>query len=282
MKDLYLRECARLYTKYHRGKDINEYLKALKKEEYIDIPFVEMSVTTKCNLKCKYCSNLIPYLSKQKHFDLDQNIEDLNKLLHAVHLIYRLKIHGGEPLLYPQLNEFLKYALEQPKIIDVRISTNGTVTPNENLLQTMKNPKFVLHISQYSITEKTVKKLIKKLQENNIRYFYMEGQKWSDLGNYEVQRERVMEETEAMIQVCNMRKCTSYYEGKIYVCSRAANRCAIIGEEEGIFLGTEDDKQKLWAFFKETYFESCQYCDGVLIDADMISAGEQGEIRWNT
>lgn len=277
MKDLYLRECARLYTKYHMGNDIDGYLRGLKKEEYVDIPFVEMTVTTRCNLKCKYCSNLIPYLPKQKHFNLIQNIEDLNKLLHAVHLVYRLKIHGGEPLLYPQLNQFLGYALAQPQIIDVRISTNGTVIPNADLLQIMKNPKFVLHISQYPIAEKSVKELIKILQENNIRYFYMEGQEWSDLGDYEVWRERSMEETEAMIQACNMRKCTSYYEGKIYVCSRAANRCAITGQEEGICLGIEDDLQKLWAFFKKPYFKTCQYCDGVLADTGMISAGEQGE-----
>ncbi len=275
INDDYLKECLRLYEKYHMGKDVQEYQQKLINREIVDIPFVEMSVTTKCNLKCKHCSNLIPYLPVQQHFPLESNKKHLDQLLKKVHWIYRLKIHGGEPLYYPWLKDFLTYALEKPQIIDVRISTNGSVIPEPLLLKVMQNEKFVLHISSYPFMNDKVKRLLDTLEKNHIRYYYMEGQKWCDLGDYRVERNRSAEKTKRVIAGCNMRKCTSYYNGRIYVCSRAANLAVISGKDDGLQISEKNMKAELRDFFEQTYFEACKYCDGILPDSPLIPAGIQ-------
>ena len=46
-------------------------------------------------------------------------------------------------------------------------------------------------------------------------------------------------------------------------------------------MGTEDGSAKIMGIFLKPYFETCQYCDGVLEDTYIIPAGEQGgEIEY--
>lgn len=275
----YIEECARLYDKYHMGEDMERYVDDLRRRRFVDIPFVEMTVTTKCNLRCRCCSNLIPYLPRQEHIPLLENIDNLKRLLDNVHRIYRLKIHGGEPLSYPYLEEFLQFALQEEKIIDVRISTNGSIIPSASLLNIMKNPKFVLHISGYPFMKKKAACLMEVLHCSRIRYYYMEEQTWCCLGDYRYRKERSRTKTMEMISECNMRKCTSYYHGKIFVCSWAANRFAILGKEDGIEIKNDGMQNDIYDFYEQKYFECCSYCNGITGDSPVIIPGEQLERR---
>lgn len=277
MLDDYVEECLRLYKKYSivdpSCADAKEYEEKIRSGQLVDIPFVEMAVTTVCNLRCKGCSNLIPEQSRKEHFDLDECIANLNRLLQHVNRIYRLKVHGGEPLLYPYLGDFLQYALEKDKIVNVRISTNGTVIPNPDTLAVMKHPKFVLHISGYPFVRSRADELIDILKKENIAYYYMSDQTWSDLGNPYIKRERSTEETISMIRKCNMRKCTAYFRGKIYPCSFASGRAEITGDlTDAMEIRSGTD---LYDFYAKQHFMSCDFCDGVLEGRNCIAAGEQ-------
>lgn len=279
MLDDYVEECLRLYKKYrivnHLCADIKDYEKKIRSGQLVDIPFVEMAVTTVCNLRCKGCSNLIPGQNRKEHFGIDECIANLNRLLQQVNRIYRLKIHGGEPLLYPYLEEFLRYTLEKDKIVNVRISTNGTVIPDRNTLAVMKNPRFVLHISGYSFVKSRAEQLIDILEKENIEYYYMVDQTWSDLGDFYTKRNRSREDTISMIRNCNMRKCTAFFRGKIYPCSFASGRAAITGDmTDALEIRSGRD---LYDFFGKQHFMSCDFCDGVLEGHNCIAAGEQIE-----
>lgn len=271
----YLNECSRLYEKYHVGNNQEAYLAALKERKIVDIPFVEMTVTTHCNLRCRYCSNLIPYLPQQHHFALEEVKAQLDILLKNVHWIYRLKIHGGEPLAYPYIGDILQYALEKSQIFDVRISTNGTILPERELLQIMKNPKFILHISGYSFLEKRAHELCQCLKEQKIRFYYMKDQAWCDLGDPMQKRKRKRAETESVIDECNMRKCSAYYQGMLYVCSWAANRDAILQMKRGLPIDHVGMGFQIRDFYEQRYFECCDYCNGILAESPLIPAGEQ-------
>lgn len=273
----YENECLRLYDKYEMDRCFgmlkkDEYKEAIFSGKRVDIPFVEMAVTSVCNLKCKYCSNLNPYLSKHEHFPLESCMQWLDELLNSVDLVYRLKIHGGEPLLYPELDQFLSYVLRQEKIVNVRISTNGTVIPSQKVLNQMKNKKFEIHVSGYAFAEKQAKQLCELFEQEHINFYYFKDQKWANLGDFTVKRNRDEKKLIDMVKDCNMRKCTSYYKGCLYPCSFAASRNEIKNIREGLeLINLENPTKEIREFFKMSYFDACQYCDGVN-ETDIIPA----------
>lgn len=68
-----------------------------------EIPYLEMFITIKCNLRCKHCSNLIPTLNNRQNYEISTLIEWLDELFSKIDCFYRLKIHGGEVFLPPRL-----------------------------------------------------------------------------------------------------------------------------------------------------------------------------------
>ena len=278
--DHYVKECLRLFTKYNCGsvEEKAAYHRELDRWERFDIPFVEMTMTTRCTLRCRYCSNLIPLHSTPEHFPKEEVLDDLDRLLDRVDWIYRLKLHGGEPLSYPWLDEVLQYALSKPQIKEVRASTNGTLLPDAGLLSVMKDPRFILHISGYAAYRESAEALIDLLDRHQIRWYYMEGQRWQDLGDPWQKRGRSGDELAALAENCNMRKCTAYYHGKIFVCSFAANRYQLSESKDALFVDLHDpnnDAASIRRFFLHRSYPECDWCSGILPDGPEIEAGEQ-------
>lgn len=82
---------------------------------------LRLVLTTECNYKCKYCF-AEGEKDKEKRF-LD--IEDLKKILliSKEFGITNIKLTGGEPLLYPDIEELLKY-IREIQIPYVDMTTN--------------------------------------------------------------------------------------------------------------------------------------------------------------
>ena len=71
-------------------------------------PAIEFNLTEHCNLRCEHCdhaSSLMP----EKLADLDSFALDI-KVLSTVLQAGEFKFVGGEPLLHPQLLDFLRVA----------------------------------------------------------------------------------------------------------------------------------------------------------------------------
>ena len=80
------------------------------KEGKILTKAVEYSVAYHCNLRCSSCSHLAPF-QKKKFPSLESFGSDLDKLSSGLHA-KDLRLVGGEPLLHPKINDFLKIAKE--------------------------------------------------------------------------------------------------------------------------------------------------------------------------
>jgi len=105
--------------------------------------------TTFCQLKCPGCYR---GLDKSNHEHIH---EDFSKLKQQVDSfvnnrnIQTLSIAGGEPLLYPKINELVNYAYK--KGLRTMIYTNG-IALNEKVLRDLKDSgasQFVLHIDKF-------------------------------------------------------------------------------------------------------------------------------------
>lgn len=95
-------------------------------------------ITNKCNLKCKHCYG--NFEAKNNNF-LD--ISSLKKLIRNARKsgVYQFDLTGGEPLLYPHLEELLKYLYESGMI--VRIFSNLTLI----------NKKMINILTKYGVKE---------------------------------------------------------------------------------------------------------------------------------
>lgn len=238
-----------------------------------EIPYVEMFITTKCNLRCKDCSNLIPKISDQHNFSYEEIINSLRKLLDKINGLYRLKLHGGEVFLHPDLPDIIRFCDAEHKIKSIRLATNGTIIPSTSVIDALKNSKVVVQISDYHLPQCRISDLISLLELNGIKYAYLKDQVWRDMGDFAKRASNRYEE-------CSITRCTSLYNGRLFVCSRAAiaNHLKLINNIESIPLDsdTSDFKKHMHSFYNNSK-TACNYCDGDTKYANTVASGVQEE-----
>lgn len=104
---------------------------------------LEYSVSYHCNMRCSSCSHMAPFISK-KFPSINSFEKDLRKLNQYLHT-QNLRLVGGEPLLNPEVTEFIIIAKQSGIADTVMLTTNGL------LLHKMKK-EFWDHIDFISIT----------------------------------------------------------------------------------------------------------------------------------
>lgn len=72
---------------------------------------LDVHVTDHCNLNCKGCTHFAPLVEQEVFKDPDQVGKDLRELAKKF-VIKKIHLLGGEPLLHPRVNEFVKNARE--------------------------------------------------------------------------------------------------------------------------------------------------------------------------
>ncbi len=105
--------------------------------------------TTYCNLSCPGCYRSIDKLShKPEHQPLEEVLRQIDWFV-AHRNIHTLSISGGDPILYPDILEVVKYASN--KKLRVLLYTNGLAL-NKKLLVALRDAgvtQFLLHIDRY-------------------------------------------------------------------------------------------------------------------------------------
>lgn len=245
---------------------------------YVDIPQIEIVLTTKCTLRCEACSNLMQYFSSEQQFatDLAHIKPDVDKLLAGVDSISRFIILGGEPLLFKELPELIAYLSKQPKIKTIELITNATIPFKDELLASLKHPRVWVAISDYSSNkalEKTLRQdeIITALQAHNIKYTINKfASSWKDMGQI-YKRNRDESEIRRNFLACKM-PCVSLLchdsakpsRATISVCPIASALTKLRGAEEfaGDFVDVDsgDLRRKIVAFYAQDFFKSCDYC----------------------
>lgn len=209
--------------------------------DQIVIDRIEMIMTTYCTLNCEKCISYIPYQAK-KHFPLEQLTDDIDLLFSKVDYVKKLKLLGGEGFIYPYLKEYVTYIHNNysEQIGEIRIGTNGTVFPPEDILQICREKEIIVDISDYTCAVPDLCKLddvVKLLKTHAIRYdIKRSGEKWLDMGfPNNIPRERNDLELQDLYHKCAV-FCRNFYRGKMYHC--CSNCAAVIS---GMFPDDEND-----------------------------------------
>ena len=154
----------------------------------LDIPYVEIVLTTKCTLRCEHCCNLMQYFTPKAQYvgTLENIIESLEQLCSKVSSINRLRLIGGEPFLFKDLPQLLDYIESQKKILTYDILSNGSIDIKEPILQRMKKSKKIrkVSISDYSHVPNIRLKqesIFKNLKKYRIPFSFLKGGTWHRL-----------------------------------------------------------------------------------------------------
>ena len=94
------------------------------------ITYLRLSVTERCNLRCRYC---MPEdgICKKRHEDMLTHEEMVCAVRAAASLgIRKVRVTGGEPLVKPGIVELCKAIADTEGIREVCVTTNGILLPN--------------------------------------------------------------------------------------------------------------------------------------------------------
>jgi cyclic pyranopterin phosphate synthase len=90
----------------------------------MEISYLRISVTDKCNLKCFYCrpdnQEFIPHEEILRYEEIARLVKAMTK-----YGLKKVRITGGEPLVRPQIENLVKLIREIPEIEDIGMTTNA-------------------------------------------------------------------------------------------------------------------------------------------------------------
>lgn len=247
----------------------------------LELPFLGLTLTTKCSLRCKHCADLIPMYGKNAcHYSADETLKDLQKVLDAVNKIHMLVLGGGEIFLYPELGKVLDYCVSNKKIKTVCLITNGTIKPSKEILERLNNDKIIVRVSNYGNVVPNRQKLIHTLKQEGIIVENLRKQVWYDIGDMS-DRHRTKKELIETYNNCGMKNCHHIHNGKIWYCTRQR------GSELGlmppqrkkdyveIVADPKTMKKNLVEMYNRKFIMTCNYCDGNYNESKKVVPGEQ-------
>ncbi len=259
-------------------------------EDKLYMRSLDVMVTTKCSLKCEYCSNLMQYYVDPKHTGHEQILSALNILSENVDHISEFRVIGGEPLMNKDWADIVNGISEKNAEARIDIYTNATIAPKDEQLESFQGKNVNFIITDYAELSRNMDKMIEKLTKYNISFNRQQNQRWIDCSSIR-HHKRSVPQLEEVFKQCCVKYVYTLLHGKIYRCpfiANAANLNAIPDNPANyvdLLSNQNNINQKIRRLVKETnFFPACDFCDGRPYDPSsklgydgkgMIPMGEQ-------
>lgn len=112
-----------------------------------------VDIVSHCNLNCKCCGHFSP-LATPEFLDVVEFQKDLERIAHLTNgEIDRLELMGGEPLLHPQICDFIRISRNLFPDAEINICTNGILLADQTVefYETCASKEVAIAISNYPI-----------------------------------------------------------------------------------------------------------------------------------
>lgn len=274
----------------------------MNNEKNLHLPNAGIYVTLQCNLRCKMCATYSPYYDKPYNPTLEQHLREIDRVFELVDSVDKFIICGGEPLIRKDLHLVIKHLLQYVHRIDlVKLITNGTIVPNDNILYEAKlfGGKFEILVDNYGsdISKKAVE-VTKVVQAYGgipveLRDYYSENMFSGGWVNYlDFELNRTEDEAKYVFSKCAFPQkfglSGTVKDGIIYPCQQL-RRCIELGkvvpnddEVINIYDETITDEQireKIAKLNNIDVLSACKYCNGLCDDSVRYKPAEQLIIR---
>lgn len=266
---------------------------AYKRQE-LYIPSISFLPSTKCNLNCEACLNFTPYMKEALIRPWEVVKKDVDLFFKHVDYIMLFHISGGEPLLYPYMQQLVEYIGEnyRHKIHFLRTVTNGTVLPKPEILETFKKYRVDVTLDDYRDAVPQFKERFDKIrqlfEEYSIPYEVNKVDQWIDLAPMTTDHSAWNEHRlQKHFEGCHV-PWQELRGGKIYSCNYASY--AIVAgfmeeQEDEVFRLDTYDRSKLkelmefrMGYNEKGYVEFCKRCSGYVdINENIVEPAKQKE-----
>ena len=240
---------------------------------------VHSTITSRCTLKCKHCNMFMPYYREHVDYTAKDILEDLELLFRHVDYIVAYEILGGEPLINGELADMIRQIGDRygNRIGNIGIITNGTLLPDEQLIEISKKYNVKYDFSDYTDV----------VSDAGLRYSVNRSLRWCDFGfpvnNRMYDFDKVRE---------HMLSCGPIFhglnDGKYYYChvSWSADKAKLLKNvsDDYIDLRTLDDDDRAKEAILEHsngnmakgFVKLCKICGGCGNDnTEFVKAAEQ-------
>lgn len=230
---------------------------------------LDIHLTEHCNLNCKGCSHFSP-LAEKEFADVDVFEKDLIRIseLFDPKNIYGIVLVGGEPLLHPQVLDFVKIAYKHFPNNDRVIVTNGLLLlkQDDDFWNTLEETNTMIHITNYPISLK-LDEIKSKTKSHNIFLHIEETVKTFKKYIFDF-------EGKQNIKMSHMAcpdafRCSQLNNGKLYPCHQPAyvhhfkkffDLDLEVTEEDYIDIHTANSSDEIVKFLSSP-IPFCRYCN---------------------
>lgn len=245
---------------------------------YLD--FIEIPITTRCNLRCPGCANLMPLYDKPYDIDREMVINSIRKISECFDVCGNFRLLGGEPFLHPELKRFIA-AIPSEKCKRVSIPTNAMIVPQDpELYHLLRLKNVTVVIGNYPTATASQQQLIARLEKEKVSYEISNQDAWIDYGKA-IAHNRSKAELKKQFRQCNLRS-KSLLNGFVYYCPRHAHGfdLGIVERKnsESVDLlhnsSSQNRRQLRRLMWRRKPIEACKYCLRGTDRATNISRGK--------
>ena len=125
---------------------LNDFYVEHNTEDVITYPkMVTLTLTLKCNYRCRMCY--------QKNFSDEMDWRCVDNIKRVLPFVRTLQLFGGEPLLYPKIDDL--FALAKDNACEIMLITNGSLLNAERRASILDHNVVQLKISMEAATQET-------------------------------------------------------------------------------------------------------------------------------
>ncbi len=215
--------------KKKKQKNFEQDIYKLKEQFKRITPQAKMAVLTidivsHCNLNCVHCDHFSP-LAKEKIYNINVFKEDMKRLYELAPNgeIQRISLQGGEPLLAPNISEFIEIAAKSLPKTRISIISNGILANNldESFWLLLKRYNVLFDLTRYPI-KVDYKNIINTAKKYGVETRVLNvGKKTSYKAPLDLEGRQ--DERESFLYCYHANSCVALKNGKIYTCTIAPN-----------------------------------------------------------
>ena len=257
LDDVYI--CARLAESMNFLDFVEPYYSA----KYL--PYLEFHVADHCNMNCKACEHYSALVKEPRFTDLEKFTRDFEQLHKFIDDIGRIRILGGEPLLNPEINEYVKLSHRLYPQSVIRVVTNALLLPkmSEDFFETLRQNNVGIDISFYPPAQSKIEQIPKLLTEKKVEFSV------SPLLETFTIKQTLNPHNNAreIFLKCFQASCRNLYDGKIAACFLPfttkyfnAYYKKNLPEDGALDLYEKDLTTEKLKKFLSLPFERCRYC----------------------
>ena len=232
------------------------------------LTFLEAKINEHCNYKCVACFSY-GNIAKKEFYPIEQFNRDLKRVGELFDFIPHFSLIGGEPLLNPDICDYMSIARRYLPASNIHLITNGVLLSamDENFFKCASENKVKIHISKYSEKrdEARLSAAVSLLEKKNIDYFIQR----IPFFHISKQLEQNPYKTQLTFDICRKSmECINLYKGMIYHCARPFSLkhydehfgTSYAKVNDGIPLHDPETSAESILLFLSVPGATCQYC----------------------